>query len=193
MSEKDAEGNWLNRNWHALCGIVYLVICLSDFVLMPSFYEMRNVRENAQVIVGLALKFPDGATQITALNTLREQRTWQPITLAANGLFHLTFGAILGVGVWARSRNDMASSVASAVMSQVANGIPGPAPQQPMQQQVVAVLPPPAPPPPPPVYMPPQPPPAPQGPPAMPSFPPQPGGGPGQPPGPPPPPNGPMS
>jgi hypothetical protein len=116
--------SWLERNWHPLCGIIYLVICFSDFVAMPVFYEWSNYQLTAEKTVELAIKFADSGSQIQALTILRQERAWVPITLAQNGLFHLAFGAILGVGAWTRGRqqgtdalNDLSSQIQTMVSS----------------------------------------------------------------------------
>jgi hypothetical protein len=96
--------NWLEQNWHPLCGAVYLSICLLDFCLLPIYYEYTNYNLSAVNTVQLALQFKDSAAQIAALTALHAQHAWTPITLQQNGLFHLAFGAILGVGIWSKGR-----------------------------------------------------------------------------------------
>lgn len=115
-----ADENWIQKNWHPLCGIVYLTICLSDFVVMPSYYEYLNAQLTPDKLVVLATKFPDATSQIAALQTLKVQRSWQPITLAQNGFLHIAFGSILGVGIWAKGRansGDLPNQIQQAIAS----------------------------------------------------------------------------
>lgn len=76
-------------------------------MLMPMYYEVMNSKVQTSQFVELALRFPDGAAQIEALKAIRQTRTWEPLTLAASGLFHLAFGAILGVTAWTRGQEKI--------------------------------------------------------------------------------------
>jgi hypothetical protein len=90
--------------WRPLAAFVYLAICILDFGIMPIIYEMINQSISNQSLVDLALKFTDSAAQIEALHTLRQARVWVPLTLQGNGMFHIAFGAILGVSAWTRGQ-----------------------------------------------------------------------------------------
>lgn len=104
--------SWITKNWRPLAAIVYLLICLTDFVAMPVYYEWANNRYTADNLVELSLKFaPIG--QIESLRILRNERAWQPITLAQNGMLHIAFGAIIGVAAWSRGQDKQAQYVAA--------------------------------------------------------------------------------
>lgn len=90
--------------WRPLAAYIYLAICLLDFGLMPIIYEMINHSITNASVVELALKFTDATAQIEALHTLRQAQTWVPLTLQGNGMFHVAFGAILGVSAWTRGQ-----------------------------------------------------------------------------------------
>lgn len=90
--------------WRPLAAFVYLGICVLDFGVMPIIYEMINQSITNQQLVDLALKFNDAAAQIEALHTLRQARVWVPLTLQGNGMFHIAFGAILGVAAYTRGQ-----------------------------------------------------------------------------------------
>lgn len=86
--EKRLEG------WKRYLAYAYIVICLTDFTVMPIVFELNrpDFTEIAQVISSLS---PEA--QLMALN----KTAWEPITLAYSGLFHLVMGAILtGVAVF---------------------------------------------------------------------------------------------
>ena len=107
---------WLRRNWHTLAGTLYLMICAFDFIIMPIIYEMVHHPMPPAMAVEIASKLKDGAAQVEMLQIMEQQREWQPITLGASGILHLSFGAILGVGVWAQSRGfTRANQIASLV------------------------------------------------------------------------------
>lgn len=92
--------NSWSAKWRSAAAYVYLLICLCDFVVMPMYYEYMNNRVSSTQYVELALKFKDSSGQIEALKSLRMARVWEPLTLQSTGLFHVAFGAILGVVAW---------------------------------------------------------------------------------------------
>lgn len=91
-------------SWRSLAAVVYLIICLSDFLFMPIYREYVYTSMSATQMVRLAMEMEDGAAQIEALKVLREDRTWSPIT---NDMFHLSFGAILGVSALPMARRRL--------------------------------------------------------------------------------------
>jgi hypothetical protein len=104
--------SWMAKNWRPLAAIVYLLICLCDFIFMPVYYEWANNRYTSNNIVELSLKY-SAPIQIDVLKTLRAERVWQPITLSQNAMFHIVFGAILGVSAWARGTDKQAQYMAA--------------------------------------------------------------------------------
>lgn len=96
---------WLQTTWRPVAAFVYLFICLTDFVFMPIYYEIVNPAIAPDKLVALALRF-DGAAQVQALTTLHTETAWTPLTLRGGGLFHLAFGAILGVSALTRGQEQ---------------------------------------------------------------------------------------
>ena len=87
---------WLNRTWRPMAAIVYLVICLFDFIIAPAFLGIRS---------GTAQQLADsvkGLDPSIAIALIQHRVPWQPLTLQGSGLFHVAFGAILGVAAWTR-------------------------------------------------------------------------------------------
>lgn len=103
---------WMAKNWRPLAAIVYLLICITDFLAMPVFYEYTNNKYTPDNIVELSLKF-QGPSQIESLKILHNERSWQPITLSQNAMFHIAFGAILGVAAWSRGQDKQAQYMAA--------------------------------------------------------------------------------
>lgn len=68
---------------------------------MPVYYEYTNNKqtESAQIIA--LAKQLDGSAQVETVRILREQKKWEPIT---NEMFHLSFGAILGLSALPTNR-----------------------------------------------------------------------------------------
>lgn len=107
-----SKGGWLLTQWHPLCGITYLIICLMDFVVMPAYTAWMNARYDPVTIVDMVTKLSQ-QSQVEALQILHQQTTWAPITLQSSGLIHIAFGAILGVGIW--SKNSGTTQIETAI------------------------------------------------------------------------------
>lgn len=88
--------SWLNAYWRPMAAVVYLIICICDFIAFPLIFGMRT--ETAQELA-LAIKNLD--PQVAAVIAAPHPQ-WTPLTLQGNGLFHIAFGAILGVAAWTR-------------------------------------------------------------------------------------------
>lgn len=77
---------------------------------MPVYYEYHNSKLKNAELVAYAIQFKDGAAQVAALQTMKEQRSWKPITLDSSGWIHVSFGAILGVSAFTRRRRQEENS-----------------------------------------------------------------------------------
>lgn len=91
------------NNWRHMAAYVYLTICIFDFMGMPVFYEIVNPRLPASQLIGEVAKLPE-SQQVQAIQILHEERTWESLTLGQGGLFHMAFGAILGVAAFTRGQ-----------------------------------------------------------------------------------------
>lgn len=69
---------WLKRDWKIIAGITYLTINVFDFILFPIMF----------------------AVVLPALHPGTPPLEWKPLTTSNGGLFHMAFGAILGVTAW---------------------------------------------------------------------------------------------
>lgn len=90
---------WSIANWRSIAAVVYLVICVFDFMIVPIWVGWHNERLT-QIIADITPLSP--AVQTVILNHRLDQ--WQPLTLGSGGLFHIAFGAILGVSAWSTGR-----------------------------------------------------------------------------------------
>ena len=84
-SEKKKE-DWMNAKWRPMMGWIYMLTCVTDFIIFPILWAMLQA----------ALKQPVSA--------------WQPITLQGAGLFHLSMGAIIGVAAFGRTQEKLAGA-----------------------------------------------------------------------------------
>jgi hypothetical protein len=97
------------RYWRPIAAYVYLAICLFDFIAMPIFKEMQRDSVNMQAFAEV-MKIQDKDVQLKALEQLELNKLeWHPITLEGGGLFHISFGAILGVAAWTRGAEKRAA------------------------------------------------------------------------------------
>lgn len=78
--------SWLQNKWRPISAMVYLAICVFDFVIFPMLWA-------------LFLVLTDSA---------EKSMMWDPLTLKGSGLFHISFGAILGVSAFTRGQEKVA-------------------------------------------------------------------------------------
>lgn len=103
---KQTDPPWFS-SWRHVAAYVYLSICVFDFMGMPIFYEIVNPRQTASQLIAEVSKLPDDQ-QVQAIQILREERSWDALTLSEGGLFHMAFGAILGVAAFTRGQEKTA-------------------------------------------------------------------------------------
>lgn len=76
--------HWIHVRWRPMMGWIYMVICVTDFVLFPILWSILQAKTGGHVT---------------------EQ--WNPLTLQGAGLFHLAMGAIMGVAAWSRGQEKI--------------------------------------------------------------------------------------
>lgn len=77
--------NWWRNNWRSVGAAVYFVICLYDFVIGPTIYNI--------------LQF---------YNPGQDVSPWVPLTTSGGGLVHLSFGSLMSVSAFGRTREKLA-------------------------------------------------------------------------------------
>jgi hypothetical protein len=75
--------DWLDRKWRPAMGWMYLVVCITDFIIFPVLHSWMQVRFGTPTLA------------------------WDPLTLKGGGLFHVAMGAVLGVAAWSRGREKI--------------------------------------------------------------------------------------
>ena len=112
VKSKSVSGNLeqgFKKYWRPIAAYVYLFICIFDFAGMPIYMQMANERVNTAAFSEVR-SFDSEAVQMKALDNLDLGRAdWKPLTLEGGGLFHLAFGAILGVAAWTRGAEKTAA------------------------------------------------------------------------------------
>ncbi len=95
--------------WRPIAAYIYLAICVFDFVGAPLWIEHANQTVNTQAFAEIRL-FEDKEVQMKAIEHIElGNRSWEPLTLMGGGLFHLAFGAILGVAAFTRGQEKVAA------------------------------------------------------------------------------------
>ena len=79
--------DWMNTKWRPAMGWMYMLVCITDFVLFPILWSMVQVVGDGKV-----------------------ESQWVPITLQGAGLFHIAMGAILGIAAYGRTQEKMAGA-----------------------------------------------------------------------------------
>jgi hypothetical protein len=92
--------DWMNSKWRPAMGWMYMLVCISDFVIFPILWSL------VQVIGGG-----------------RVETQWSPITLQGAGLFHMAMGAILGIAAYGRTQEKLSGVSNSSTPVQPATPI----------------------------------------------------------------------
>ena len=90
--EKEKE-DWMQRKWRPMMAVLYMVVCIFDFILFPIMFTIVQFWE------------------VEAVNDAFRQ--WQPLTLIGAGLFHMAMGAVLGISAWSRGQEKIAGVAAT--------------------------------------------------------------------------------
>ena len=77
--------------WTAL--IVYLTICIYDFMVVPIYYGIARMGLDLADYMSHLQEIEEPLVQMEYLKKLVSQH--EPFTLKGGGLFHLSFGALL--------------------------------------------------------------------------------------------------
>jgi len=96
---------WMQHDegWKAVMAVVYAVICIFDFIVVPSWIGFTR----ASLDLGLGMQSIaslDPSVQIKMIEAMTFQH--EPFTLKGGGLFHLAFGALLTGSAISRFKGD---------------------------------------------------------------------------------------
>lgn len=92
---------WFVKYWRPAAAWIYLSICVFDFMIMPMYHIRSQGSLNHIWELSMRLRPED---QLQAVVQLTKRTSWEPLTLNESGMFHIAFGAILGVAAWTRGR-----------------------------------------------------------------------------------------
>ena len=85
-SEKKKE-DWMNSKWRPMMGWMYMLTCITDFVIFPVLWSLLQA--------------------VVKVGTITQ---WQPLTLQGAGLFHIAMGAVLGIAALGRTQEKLAGA-----------------------------------------------------------------------------------
>lgn len=94
------------QSWRNVAAFVYLFICVFDIVLMPIFYEMNRPPLERGEIVAM-VQHLEPSNQVSAMQIISSEQKWEPLTVKDGSMFHIAFGAILGVAAWSRQSSRL--------------------------------------------------------------------------------------
>lgn len=81
---KNTNEDWVNKKWRPVMGWMYMVVCITDFVVFPVLWSLLQALSHGQV-----------------------NSQWQPVTLQGAGLFHISMGAVLGIAAYGRTKEKL--------------------------------------------------------------------------------------
>jgi hypothetical protein len=106
--EKNLEHGF-KKFWRPIAAYVYLLICVFDFMGMPMYIAYQNEQVNTEAFAEIR-QLQDKDVKLKALEQLDlGSKSWTPLTLSGGGLFHLSFGAILGISAFTRGQEKKAA------------------------------------------------------------------------------------
>lgn len=79
--------DWMNKKWRPMMGWMYMVVCITDFIIFPILWSYLQWKSGA------------GVGEI--------KKAWEPITLQGAGLFHVAMGVVLGLTTWGRTQEKI--------------------------------------------------------------------------------------
>lgn len=90
--------SWMNRKWRPAMGWMYMVVCITDFIIYPVLWVLFQ--------------------NLTGISPVKP---WEPLTLEGAGLFHMAMGAVLGITAWSRGKEKMAGALGQSPINNKPN------------------------------------------------------------------------
>lgn len=106
MSKAKEKEDWMQKKWRPAMAMMYMVVCIFDFILFPIMFTVVQFWE------------------VESVNDAFRQ--WQPLTLIGAGLFHMAMGAVLGISAWSRGQEKIAGVAATPQAPAAPPALPAP-------------------------------------------------------------------
>jgi hypothetical protein len=79
----NTKDNWYHNKWRPSMGWVYMITCITDFILFPIGWTLLQTFTGAEL------------------------SQWNPITLQSGSFYHIAMGAIVGVTAYGRTQEKI--------------------------------------------------------------------------------------
>ena len=89
--------------WRPALAWAYVAICIFDFLIAPTIMMAFFGQAQATTMLPPGLLIDD-YIEILKVMPAPIYHAWDPLTLKAGGFFHITMGAVIGVGSWTRGK-----------------------------------------------------------------------------------------
>lgn len=86
-TKRDHAEDWLHRKWRPMMAMMYMVVCMFDFLVAPILWSLLQAMQHGQIT-----------------------NQWNPLTLQGAGLFHLAMGGVLGIAAYGRTQEKLSGS-----------------------------------------------------------------------------------
>ena len=97
----------MTKVWKIACAIVYLAICVLDFLIIPTYIMKKDIRissyEYHQKIQEI---YKDNEEAVRIIISDNNGGDWTPFSLRNGGILHISFGAILTGSIIGRKKED---------------------------------------------------------------------------------------
>jgi hypothetical protein len=97
---KNTNEDWINKKWRPVMGWMYMVVCITDFVVFPVLWSLLQAVSHGQV-----------------------NSQWQPVTLQGAGLFHISMGAVLGIAAYGRTKEKLEGATGNSTSPSLPQGL----------------------------------------------------------------------
>lgn len=95
----------LKQYWRPTACYIYLLICIFDFIIFPLYFAL--LQPSFIDLIETIFNINDIEVQTVILQNYIHMQRWIPITMRDGGLFHMSFGAIIGISAYTRGKEKI--------------------------------------------------------------------------------------
>jgi hypothetical protein len=95
----------LDKIWKVACAVVYLTICILDFIVFPLYVAQAHSKFTSYEYYEKVNEiFKNDKEAVRIIVSDRNTGDWIPFSLRGGGLLHISFGAILTGSIIGRKK-----------------------------------------------------------------------------------------
>jgi len=95
----------LDKIWKVACAVVYLAICILDFIIFPTYVARQHDKFTSYAYYKTVNEiFKDDREAVHIVLSNKDTGRWTPFSLKGGGLLHISFGAILTGSIIGRKK-----------------------------------------------------------------------------------------